>query len=478
MMYLKGVGIACHPPVLIPEVGAGREREAEKTTRGLRDLALKVAEIKPEVIVCITPHGNVFRDGVAVIYENHLKGDLRNFGHPEIAMEKDCDMGLLDELNMGFGKNQCHTIFLNEKIAAEYKIDLEIDHGVLIPLYFIEKYYKAYKIVHITIGALSLIELYKMGTVIREAIESRGKEAMILVSADLSHCLKDEGPYSFNPMGPLFDENIINGIKTKDYFSILTIPHQVYEPAGQCGLRPIIMGLGAIDGYETESTVFSYEGPFGVGYMSAYIDLEEKTMKSLVDRYEEDKMVSYKERRSNESPFVALARATINTWVQRGRKLNFEHYQEQVDIEADVLGELKNNQAGVFVSLHKHGELRGCIGTTGPVTESIAQEIIRNAIEAATYDPRFLPVEEHELMDLEIKVDVLGIAERVTGIEELDAKKYGVIVEKDLHRGLLLPDLEGVNTPEEQIAIAKQKAGIPESDTDIILQRFQVIRHQ
>ena len=121
-MYLKGLGIACHPPVLIPEIGEGRENEAEKTIRGLRDLALKVAEIKPEVIVCITPHGNVFRDGVAVVYENQMKGDLRNFGHPEIAMEKDCDMGLLDELNMGFGKNNCHTIFLNHQIAKEYNI--------------------------------------------------------------------------------------------------------------------------------------------------------------------------------------------------------------------------------------------------------------------------------------------------------------------------------------------------------------------
>lgn len=477
-MYLKGLGIACHPPVLIPEIGEGRENEAEKTIRGLRDLALKVAEIKPEVIVCITPHGNVFRDGVAVVYENQMKGDLRNFGHPEIAMEKDCDMGLLDELNMGFGKNNCHTIFLNHKIAKEYKISLDLDHGVLVPLYFIEKYYRSYKIVHVTIGELSLIELYKMGQVIREAIEARGKEAMILASADLSHCLKDEGPYAFNPMGPLFDENIVNGIKAKNYYSILTVPHQVYEPAGQCGLKPIIMGLGATDGLDTEATVFSYEGPFGVGYMSAFIDLTAQKIPSLLDRYEADKMISYKERRSNESPFVALARATINTWVQRGRKLNFDHYKNQVDIEADVLGELENNQAGVFVSLHQHGELRGCIGTTGPVTENIAQEIIRNAIEASTYDPRFMPVEEQELMDLEIKVDVLGVPEPVNSIAELDAKKYGVIVEKDLHRGLLLPDLEGVNTPEEQIAIAKRKAGIPETDSDVMLQRFQVIRHQ
>ncbi|WP_243135767.1 AmmeMemoRadiSam system protein A [Acetobacterium tundrae] len=478
MMYLKGIAISCHPPVLIPEVGGGREHEAEKTIRGLRDLSLKVAEIKPEVIVCITPHGNVFRDGVAVVYEQHLKGDLKQFGNDSYSLEKDCDMGLLDELNMSFAKNQCHTIFLNQTTADEYKIELNIDHGVLVPLYFIEKYYKNYKIVHITIGELSLIELYEMGTVIREAIEARGKEAMILVSADLSHCLKDEGPYAFNPMGALFDENIITGIEQKNYYSILTIPPQVYQPAGQCGLRPIIMGLGAIDGYDSEAEVFSYEGPFGVGYMAAYIELKEETIPSLIDRYDEERMLSYQERRTNEGPFVALARATINTWAQRGRKLNFAHYKKQNKIDPKALEELENQQAGVFVSIHKHGELRGCIGTTGPVTENIAQEIIRNAIEASAYDPRFLPIEEPELRDLEISVDVLGAPERVTSLAELDAKKYGVIVEKGLNRGLLLPDLEGVNTPEEQIAIAKKKAGLLESDTDIIMHRFQVERHQ
>ena len=94
-MYLKGIGIASHPPVIIPEVGGGRELMAEKTVRGMRDLALKVAETKPKVIVCITPHGNVFQDGVSVIYETRLEGDMSEYGAPEIRLEKRCDMGLL-----------------------------------------------------------------------------------------------------------------------------------------------------------------------------------------------------------------------------------------------------------------------------------------------------------------------------------------------------------------------------------------------
>lgn len=477
-MKLKGIAIASHPPVLIPEVGGGREKDAATTLEGMRQLMKKIVEIKPKTIVCITPHGNVFRDGVAVIYEKRLQGNLEKFGNASVEIEKKCDMGLLDELNQSFARNQAHSIFLNQKTAKDYKIDLEIDHGVLVPLYFLEKYYQDYRIVHISIGYLSLIELYKMGKYIREAIEKNGKETIVLASADLSHCLKDEGPYQFNQMGPVFDENIITGLKTKNYYSILTIPHQVYEPAGQCGLRPIIMSLGSVDGYQTESEVFSYEGPFGVGYLAAFIDLKEAADESLIERYEKDQQIVYKDKRANESPYVALARAAINTWVQRGRKLKFKHYSNQVEIAKNALNDLVNDQAGVFVSIHKHGELRGCIGTTSPVTENIAQEIIRNGIEAAGYDPRFMPVDESELMDLDIKVDVLEAPEEIDGIDQLDVKEYGVIVEKDLNRGLLLPDLEGVETPEQQVAIAKQKAHILENENAVKLYRFKVTRHQ
>ncbi len=477
-MKLKGLAIASHPPVLIPEVGKGKEKEAAQTLQGMRELMKKIVSLKPQTIVCITPHGNVFRDGVALIYENRLSGNLQKFGHSQVEIEKKSDMALLDELNQSFAKNQAHSIFLNQKAAEDYQLELEIDHGILVPLYFLEQYYQDYQIVHISIGYLSLIELYKTGTYIREAIEKNNKDTIILASADLSHCLKDEGPYEFNEMGPVFDENIITGLKTKNYYSILTIPHQVYEPAGQCGLRPIVMSLGALDGYQTESEVYSYEGPFGVGYLSAFIDLKEEKDKSLIKRYEKDQQIVYKKRRSAESPYVALARATINTWVQRGRKLNFDQYASQVAIEKKALADLKTKQAGVFVSLHKQGELRGCIGTTSAVTENIGQEIIRNAIEAASYDPRFMPVEDSELADLEIKVDVLEAAEAIDHIDQLDVKEYGVIVEKGLNRGLLLPDLEGVKTVEDQVAIAKQKAQIPKEARDVKLYRFKVTRYQ
>lgn len=140
------------------------------------------------------------------------------------------------------------------------------------------------------------------------------------------------------------------------------------------------------------------------------------------------------------------------------------------------LDEEMGQRAGVFVCLKKHGRLRGCIGTIRPVAECVASEAIRNAVGAATEDPRFKPVEEDELKDIEYSVDVLCLPERVDDIEELDPEKYGVIVSKEHRRGLLLPDLEGVGTAEEQLRIAKMKAGIDPDEKDVLIERFEVKR--
>ncbi|OFX13736.1 MAG: AmmeMemoRadiSam system protein A, partial [Armatimonadetes bacterium RBG_16_58_9] len=136
---------------------------------------------------------------------------------------------------------------------------------------------------------------------------------------------------------------------------------------------------------------------------------------------------------------------------------------------------LLNKQAGAFVCLKIDGELRGCIGTIEPSYDSLAEEIVANAISAATRDPRFLPVEPNELPELECSVDVLSPPEPVADKSELDPKVYGVIVESGGGRGLLLPDLEGVDTVDDQVDIARRKAFISPNEP-IKLYRFRVIR--
>ena len=138
--------------------------------------------------------------------------------------------------------------------------------------------------------------------------------------------------------------------------------------------------------------------------------------------------------------------------------------------------EMLARRAGTFVSLHRNGSLRGCIGTIMAVRENVAEEIIDNAISACSRDPRFLPVAAGELAGLEISVDVLGDLEPVASPDELDVRRYGVIVTHGRKRGLLLPNLDGVDTVADQIRIARRKGGIRESEP-VSLERFEVVRH-
>ena len=226
------------------------------------------------------------------------------------------------------------------------------------------------------------------------------------------------------------------------------------------------MMLGALDGTKVDVDVLSYEGPFGVGYMVTTLIPTGRERDSLLEQLFHDRKAKVDSRRAGESQFVALARQALESYVSDGKKLL---------PDTDGAPELQE-KAGVFVSLKKHGELRGCIGTILPTTRDVAHEIVNNAISAGTGDPRFEPVEPDELQDLVYSVDILKTPESIDGMDQLDVKRYGVIVRSGHRSGLLLPNLEGVNTVEQQVAIARQKAGLS-PDEPVQLERFEVIRY-
>jgi AmmeMemoRadiSam system protein A len=170
-------------------------------------------------------------------------------------------------------------------------------------------------------------------------------------------------------------------------------------------------------------------------------------------------------------PLVVLARRTIEHWVLDG---------ERIDPPEDLSLEMRR-RAGAFVTLRRGGKLRGCVGTVAPACETVAQEVIRNAISAASYDTRFDPLRREELEDLEVKVDVLSEPEPVVSLDDLDPKHYGLIVQSKVDpskRGLLLPDLEGVDTVEKQVRLTRHhKALITDPDEPVQMFRFEVIRY-
>lgn len=162
-----------------------------------------------------------------------------------------------------------------------------------------------------------------------------------------------------------------------------------------------------------------------------------------------------------------LARRAVEAYVRRGGTPD----------AGEAPAELQDRRAGAFVCLKKNGELRGCIGTIKPATTNLAEEIALNAISSATRDARFPPVTPAELADISYSVDVLEEPEDIGDMTCLDPRTYGVIVRSGGRSGLLLPDLEGVDTAEEQVRIARMKAGIGPREP-VMLQRFKVTRHE
>jgi AmmeMemoRadiSam system protein A len=221
-----------------------------------------------------------------------------------------------------------------------------------------------------------------------------------------------------------------------------------------------------MEGNEIKGELLSYEGTFGVGYAVMKFQLKNSD-RDILSEIVKEKRKKHMERTSNEDEYVRLARETLTHYLIEGNLMELPNY---------VTEEMINSKRGVFVSLKKFGALRGCIGTIFPVTGSIAEEIMRNAIEAGEGDPRFSPVSEGELEDIVVSVDVLTEPKEASK-EELDPKKYGVVVRSGRKSGLLLPDLEGVNTVEEQISIVLNKASISPNE-NYSIEKFEVIRHK
>ena len=464
---IKGAYLMPHPPILIPEIGKGAEKECQGLIDGLKEIADNVKALKPDTIIVITPHGPVFSDGIAIGYDTILKGDLGLFGYEEITCKKSNDVELVDKLIFESGKIEVPCLKLNDENASYFNISKALDHGVSVPLHFIDQVYRSYKLVHITYGLFSSPKLYEFGRVIQQVIEALDRKVVIIASGDMSHCLKSEGPYEFHPSGAVFDQEIRTILEEKDVLSAMFFDEKLQQNAGECGKRSIDMMLGSLDGYNFNSTVYGYDGPFGVGYLAmGFEELVNDSTRLFTEKIEKAYNNNQENRLSKESDFVKLARRAIE-----------QYFGLREEIFYDTLpAEMFEAKAGTFVSLKKHGALRGCIGTIGPTEDHVALEVVANAIKAAFEDPRFPALEQDELSDLEITVDVLLAPEPITDISKLDVKKYGVIVTADYKRGLLLPNLEGIDTVEEQLRIAMQKGSITEDD-DYTLERFEVARY-
>ncbi len=452
-----------HPPLIVPAVGRGGEKDIAETTASYERVGQEIAKIAPDTIVIISPHSVMYGDYFHISPGEGAVGSFARFGAPQVAFEEEYDKEFVVVLESRLYADDFPGGTLGER-------DRELDHGTMVPLYFIRKYYKGGKIIRIGLSGMSLSDHYKLGICIKQVAEDLGRNTVIVASGDLSHKLQEYGPYGFNPAGPVYDEKIMEAAANADFGGMMQFDEKLLDEAAECGHRSFVIMSGTFDGFDVKAEVLSHQDITGVGYgICIFTPGAENKDRCFL------KKLADKVKGTDSSPYVRLARATIEQFVRNGKRLRLN--KDLPEGLADELpSEATGRRAGAFVSVHKNGSLRGCIGTIGPVQDSIAEEIISNAISAVSRDPRFDKVREDELELLEISVDILGEPEDIDGPDQLDVKRYGVIVSCGFKRGLLLPDLEGVDTVEDQIDIARRKGGISPDD-NYKLQRFEVVRY-
>lgn len=461
-MHIKGAIMVPHPPMIIPDIGRGQEAMIQETIRAYEEAAGKAAEWEPETIVLISPHATMYADYFHVSPGKKAKGDFRQFNAPQVCFKVEYDAELVETLSELCQKQGLMAGTLGER-------DPELDHGTMVPLYFINQKYRDYQLVRVGLSGLSLTDHYKLGQMIKASAERLNRKLMIVGSGDLSHCLKRDGPYGYKKEGPVYDKRIMDIMGSGDFLRLFDFTEDFRSNAGECGHGSFAIMAGALDQTAINVKRLSYQDVTGVGYgICVYETTHQDDQRNFREQYKTREAVRLAKRKAEEDAYVKLARASLEHYVKSGKPL---------DMPESLPEELTTHRAGTFVSLKKEGRLRGCIGTIGPVRGSVAEEILANAISAGTEDPRFSPVSAEELEELEYSVDVLGRPEPVDSEAQLDAERYGVIVTNGNRRGLLLPNLEGVDTPFHQIAIARQKAGIS-PDEPVDLERFEVVRHR
>ncbi|SDP80497.1 AmmeMemoRadiSam system protein A [Selenomonas ruminantium] len=461
-MALSGTCVVPHPPLIIPEIGRGEEQGIQATIDAYQEAAAWAVAKEPETIVITSPHAKMYADYLQISSGPGAQGSFAAFGHPELSFRAAYDMDFVQHLAQMADEIKLPAGTLGKQ-------DGGLDHGTMIPLYFLQKAGFTGKIVRIGLSGLSRDNHYALGVLIAQTARDLDRRVVLVASGDLSHKLKAEGPYGFDPAGPVFDERMGTCFRTGDFLQLLTTPAELADSAAECGLRSFWIMAGALDRHQVEAKLLAQEGPFGVGYAVATFDLSNHDeQRNIGEQAAELHRAEMEKRREREDAYLALARYSLEYYVRNGKR---------APLPDELPAELTGQKAGAFVSIKKDGQLRGCIGTILPTRNNLAEEILYNAVSAGTGDPRFSPVTEAELEDLVYDVDVLSVPEPIASEAELDVKRYGVIVEAGNRRGLLLPDLNGVDTVAQQVDIARRKGNIGPQEA-VKLWRFTVTRHE
>ncbi len=266
---MSGIVFGCvvpHPPIIVPDIGRGGEGDISATSKAMETVTDRLARHRPDTALIISPHGKYAAHAMGILTAPSSAGDLKVWGSREPHQTYQNDLALVELIQQQAKK-------ASVPVASIAKSGYELDHGVMVPLHFLKRSLKGVSLVPLTFSWLPLETHFAFGKAIRTAAEASHKRVAIIASGDLSHRLLPSAPAGYDPLGKVFDEQLVAAVSRADIKAILNFDIGLIERAGECGLRPIVILLGALDGLKVKPEVLSYEGPFGVGYMVASLDI-------------------------------------------------------------------------------------------------------------------------------------------------------------------------------------------------------------
>ncbi len=401
------------------------------TAEGIRELDGILSTVDATLAVVISPHSPSSMTSLPVRRAARASGDLSRFRAPQVRVEAQVDVMLAAAL-VADGQRAGFSLTWAE--------ETDLDHGVVVPLHSLPRTMANKRCIFLGVSGWPLNRFVEFGVWLQTRL--RDRSAVLIASGDLSHRLTPDAPYGFRAEGPVFDRLVIDALRGRHWEQIESLDADLVEEAGECGLRPLAILLGAGRAAGLNSQVLSYEGPFGVGYPVVAFTRSAAPDVSL--------------------DIQALGRHAIDTYLRTRRLID---PPEPIPVELQA-------PSAVFVTLRKDGELRGCVGSVRPTESTAAHELIRYAVASAVRDPRFDPVRLDEVSALMIKVQLLDPPEPVSDIAALNPHTYGLIVRRGDRQALLLPGIDGIETPEQQVLAACEKAGI-DRHAPLDLERFR-----
>ncbi len=432
-------GLLPHPPIIVPEVGRTRLAQCQATCAACRDFAARLVAARPDRLLLVSPHAPRRTTAFGIYGGERLRGDLGRFGARAAAVDLENDAGAGEGISQAARRAGLEVWSIPQQ---------PLDHGAVVPLCFlVEAGFAGPACVISPPAVQDTSALIAFGHAVAEAYGALGGRPALVASGDMSHRVTPEAPSGYDPRGLEFDRALVDLAAAGALARIPRIDAVLREAAGEDTTESITIVSAALGFHPSGAAVLSYEHPFGVGYLVAVLHDGKQAPAGPASL----------------ALLPAIARETIQAQLEK----------REPDLPA-AAGRLRE-AAPVFVTIRRRdGSLRGCMGSLHPLHADLVAETADRALTAAFHDPRFPPIGKEELCGLHIEVSVLGPRQRVSSLDELDPRRFGVVVsDESQRRGVLLPAIEGVDSISAQIAIARRKAGIPEGD-DVRIERFEV----